>query len=205
MGAWLHTQSPICFRTSGLGGRTLARGIPLAYSCGMSVPQTFLGLLDRGPQHGYGLKTAYDEWFGASKELRFGQVYATLSRLDRDGLAEVVSVEAGDGPERKVYEITPSGVTELERWLGTPERADGLPLAPMFAKVVVSLATGRSAPEVLDAQRTVHVVRMRELRSLAQGGSLEQQLAVDLLIGHLQADLDWIELVGARLDQIARK
>jgi len=171
----------------------------------MSVGQTFLGLLDRGPQHGYGLKTAYDEWFGASKQLRFGQVYATLSRLDRDGLAEVVSIEAGDGPERKVYEITPLGVTELERWLASPEPADGLPLAPMFAKVVVSLATGRSAAEVLDGQREVHVVRMRELRLLAQGGSLEQQLAVDLLIGHLQADLDWIELVGARLNQIARK
>jgi hypothetical protein len=160
----------------------------------MSVTQTFLGLLDRGPQHGYGLKVAYDELFSVGKELRFGQVYATLSRLDRDGLAIVVAVEAGDGPERKVYEI--------ESWLATPERTDKLTLAPIFAKVVVSLSTGRSASEVLEAQREVHTARMRELRAVAADGGFEHQIAVDLLIGHLQADLDWIELVGARLERL---
>ncbi|MFT4659025.1 MAG: DNA-binding PadR family transcriptional regulator [Ilumatobacter sp.] len=168
----------------------------------MSVTQTFLGLLDRGPQHGYGLKVAYDELFSVGKELRFGQVYATLSRLDRDGLAIVVAVEAGDGPERKVYEITPNGVAELESWLATPERTDKLTLAPIFAKVVVSLSTGRSASEVLEAQREVHTARMRELRAVAADGGFEHQIAVDLLIGHLQADLDWIELVGARLERL---
>jgi len=170
----------------------------------MSVTQTFLGLLDRGPQHGYGLKAAYDELFSAGKEMRFGQVYSTLSRLDRDGLAVVVAVEAGDGPERKVYEITSDGVAELESWLSTPERTDRLTLAPIFAKVVVSLTTGRSATEVLEAQRTVHLARMRELRASAADGGFEHQIAVDLLIGHLQADLDWIELVGARLTRLAR-
>jgi len=53
--------------------------------------------------------------------------------------------------------------------------------------------------DVLDAQRAVHVARMRELRRAAAGGSLEQGLAADYLIAHLQADLDWIELAGARL------
>ena len=168
----------------------------------MSVTQTFLGFLDRGPQHGYGLKAAYDEMFSAGKELRFGQVYSTLSRLDRDGLAVVVAVEAGDGPERKVYEITPDGVAELESWLATPEQTDRLTLAPIFAKVVVSLTTGRPAGEVLEAQRVVHVARMRELRATAADGGFEHQIAVDLLIGHLQADLDWIELVGARLERL---
>lgn len=168
----------------------------------MSVSQTFLGLLDRDPQHGYGLKASYDRMFGAGKELRFGQVYSTLSRLDRDGLAVVVSVESGDGPERKVYEVTPDGVAELESWLSTPEQTDRLTLAPIFAKVVVALTTGRPAQSVLEAQRVVHLARMRELRTSAAAGGFEHQIAVDLLIGHLQADLDWIELVGARLDRL---
>lgn len=170
----------------------------------VSVTQTFLGLLDTGPQHGYGIKAAYDRLFGVGRELRFGQVYSTLSRLDRDGLAAVVAVESDGGPERKIYGITPAGVTELESWLATPEQVDRLALAPIFSKVVIALSTGRSAEEVLDAQRVVHVARMRELRSMAAAGGLEQQLAVDLLIAHLQADLDWIELVGARLDQLPR-
>ena len=53
----------------------------------MSVPLTLLGLLDREPSHGYDLKRDYDTYFGRDKPLPFGQVYATLARLARDGKA----------------------------------------------------------------------------------------------------------------------
>src|ERR1022692_3615995 len=51
----------------------------------MSVPLTLLGLLDREPSHGYDLKREYDSYFGRGKPIPFGQVYATLARLARDG------------------------------------------------------------------------------------------------------------------------
>jgi DNA-binding PadR family transcriptional regulator len=50
----------------------------------MSVPHTLLGLLDRQPNHGYDLERAYDERFSFRRPLQFGQVYATLGRLERD-------------------------------------------------------------------------------------------------------------------------
>jgi DNA-binding PadR family transcriptional regulator len=53
----------------------------------MSVPLTLLGLLERGPSHGYDLKRDYDAYFGRGRPLRYSQVYATLSRLARDGKA----------------------------------------------------------------------------------------------------------------------
>src|ERR1700731_4531672 len=53
----------------------------------MSVPLTLLGLLERGPSHGYDLKRDYDAYFGRGRALRYSQVYATLSRLARDGKA----------------------------------------------------------------------------------------------------------------------
>ena len=46
----------------------------------MSVPLTLLGLLERGPSHGYDLKRDYDAYFGRGRPLRYSQVYATLSR-----------------------------------------------------------------------------------------------------------------------------
>jgi DNA-binding PadR family transcriptional regulator len=165
------------------------------------VGHAFLGMLDRGPQHGYSLKRDYDHWFGDGRDLRFGQVYATLSRLERDGLANVSAVESGDGPERKSYAITVHGVEELESWLASPVTPDEMTLGPLYAKVVVALLSGRAAGDVLTAQRTVHLARMRELRAVHDGAGFERQLAVDLLIGHLQADLDWIELAGARLSR----
>jgi hypothetical protein len=36
----------------------------------MSVPLTLLGLLERGPSHGYDLKRDYDAYFGLGKPLR---------------------------------------------------------------------------------------------------------------------------------------
>src|ERR1700735_3555257 len=51
----------------------------------MSVPLTLLGLLERGPSHGYDLKRDYDAYFGRGRPLRYSQVYATLSRLARGG------------------------------------------------------------------------------------------------------------------------
>ena len=46
----------------------------------MSVPLTLLGLLERGPSHGYDLKRDYDAYFGRGRPLRYSQVYATLAR-----------------------------------------------------------------------------------------------------------------------------
>src|SRR5262249_61055654 len=77
----------------------------------MSVPLTLLGLLERGPSHGYDLKRDYDAYFGRGRPLRYSQVYATLSRLARDGKAIPGPVEQGAGPERRRYLITEAGVT----------------------------------------------------------------------------------------------
>src|SRR2546430_12872509 len=81
----------------------------------MSVPLTLLGLLERGPSHGYDLKRDYDAYFGRGRLLRYSQVYATLSRLARDGKAIPGPVEQGAGPERRRDVITQAGVPEGEQ------------------------------------------------------------------------------------------
>src|SRR6185312_16944286 len=86
----------------------------------MSVPLTLLGLLEREPSHGYDLKRDYDTFFGRGKPLPFGQVYATLGRLARDGKVVAAEAEPGAGPDRKRYLITDQGVTEVETWLTEP-------------------------------------------------------------------------------------
>ena len=90
----------------------------------MSVPLTLLGLLERGPSHGYDLKRDYDAYFGRGKPLRYSQVYATLTRLARDGKAVAGPVERGAGPERRRYVITDAGMAEVEKWLAEREMSD---------------------------------------------------------------------------------
>jgi Predicted transcriptional regulators len=167
----------------------------------MSVGHTLLGLLESGPRHGYDLKRAYDEQFGHGRELHYGQVYATLARLLRNGLVEVES-EPGAGPERKRYAINAAGVTDVDRWLSRPEKPEAYLQSTLYTKVVVALLTGRDAAELLDIQRGEHLRMMRELTRRRREGDLADQLICDHALFHLEADLRWLEITAARLDRI---
>jgi DNA-binding PadR family transcriptional regulator len=169
----------------------------------MSVAHALLGLLDPGPSHGYELKRGYDTWFGNQRPVSFGQVYGTLSRLLRDGRVTVDGVEAGDGPDRKRYVITPEGVTVLERWLVEPEELQPDLQTALFTKIVLALMTGRSAQRFVDVQRAALLGRMRELTALRRSGSLTQVLLADHALFHLEADLRWIDLTQDRLAELA--
>jgi DNA-binding PadR family transcriptional regulator len=170
----------------------------------MSVPLTLLGLLEREPSHGYDLKRDYDAFFGRGKPLPFGQVYATLGRLARDGKVVAAETEPGAGPDRKRYLITDLGVTEVETWLTEPVEAEPHLQTILFAKVVLALMLGRDAERYLDAQRTAHLQRMRELTEIKQTGGLVDALLADHGLFHLEADLRWIELTTARLTTLAQ-
>src|ERR1017187_1479885 len=147
----------------------------------MSVPMAILGLLDREPSHGYDLKRDYDTYFGRGRPLPFGQVYATLARLARDGKAMVGEAEPGAGPDRKRYTITETGKSEIEVWLAEPIPAEPHLQTDLFVKVVLSLMLGRRAEEDLDA------------------------LLADHGLFHLEADLRWIDLTSARLAPLAEE
>jgi len=169
----------------------------------MSVPLTLLGLLEREPSHGYDLKRDYDAFFGRGRPLPFGQVYATLSRLARDGKVMISEVGPGEGPDRKRYVITELGATEVQIWLTRPVEPEPHLQTVLFAKVVLALMLGRPAEEYLDTQRAAHLQRMRELTEIKRTGGLVDALLADHGLFHLEADLRWIELTVARLDALA--
>ncbi|MUL41707.1 PadR family transcriptional regulator [Streptomonospora sp. PA3] len=171
----------------------------------MSFAHTVLGLLENGPAHGYDIKRVYDEHFGLDRPLHYGQVYAALARLLKKGLIEVAGTEAGGGPERKRYAITDAGVTDLNSWLSTPEAPQQYLQSTLYTKVVLALLAGRPAADVLEVQRGAHLKTMRELTRRKAGGDLAEQLICDHALFHLEADLRWLELTAARLDELAEK
>lgn len=168
----------------------------------MSAAQTFLGLLEAGPRHGYDLKQVYDESFGRDRPMHYGQVYATLARLLKNGLVTVDGVESGDGPERKRYAITEAGVTDVERWLSEPEKPEPYLQSRLYAKVILALMTDRDANALLDSQRAEHLRLMRELTRRKAAGDLSDQLICDHALFHLEADIRWLELTAARLESL---
>jgi DNA-binding PadR family transcriptional regulator len=170
----------------------------------MSVPLALLGLLERESSHGYDLKREYDTYFGRGKPLPFGQVYSTLSRLARDGKVVVSDVGPGDGPDRKRYVITELGATEVDQWLIQPVEPEPHLQTVLFAKVVIALMLERPAAEYLDTQRRAHLRRMRELTEVKRSSGVVDALLADHGLFHLEADLRWIEMTGARLDALRK-
>jgi len=171
----------------------------------MTSSMALLGLLANGPRHGYELKRTYDRRFPQARPLAYGQVYATLARLTRDGLIDVATTDTQAGPERTAYGLTPVGDTELHAWT-----VDPLPAAPyianeLFTKVVVALLAGDSAAAFLKKQRDVHMERMRELTAVKTDphSSTADVLSADFALSHLDADLRWIATTSQRLDVLA--
>ncbi len=171
----------------------------------MSTSQALLGLLEMHPGHGYSLKQRYDEHFSPARPLAFGQVYAALSRFEKQGLAEVVGVESGGGPDRRRYMITRDGVTAVDTWISRPEPATAYASSTLFAKVSIALMSGRDPHMVLAAQRETHLERMRALTKARRSAGAGEVLALTFELNHLDADLRWIEEAGRRMHDLARE
>ena len=163
-----------------------------------------LGLLDRGPGHGYELKVAHDAWFPSAKPLAFGQVYASLGRLERDGLVEAVETRQEAGPERTVYALTDTGRAALLAWLAEPEQPATYAADELVRKTVTALRLGMEQTEFLERQQTAHGALMRTLtqqRAAAQEPGA--RIALDHRLAHLDADLRWLEETRQRVTQTA--
>lgn len=169
----------------------------------MTTGHVLLGLLSRGQQHGYDLKRQHDTRFPAAKELAFGQVYAALGRLRDRGLVEEAARERVDGPDRTAFRITPAGREELATWLARVEPLPDRTANPVATKVtLLLLAEGvQRTVEHLVRERSIRVERMRELTATKQepGTTLQEVLAADHALAHLDADLRWIDSARRRI------
>src|SRR5690349_9530620 len=169
----------------------------------MSTAHVLLGLLAGGPRHGYELKRAHDERLPRAKPLAFGQVYATLGRLERDGFVTEAGQDRDGGPDRTSYELTDEGRRHLDAWLTAVEPPAPYVTSELLSKVVVALfaADASRAGDYLVAQRAAHMSRMRELTTAktAPGATVGDVIAADYAIGHLEADLRWLQTTMSRV------
>src|SRR3954453_11500536 len=161
-----------------------------------------LALLATGPAHGYELKHAPEQGFGAVlPPLNAGQISTTLSRLERDGLVEDDAVAQNGRPNKRVYRLTGEGQKELDGWL-----ADATPSPRLkddfFMKLVLARASGIADPlKLIDRQRGAYMQALRELDDVAAttNGDDTAALLVEGAALHLEADLKWLDLCERRM------
>jgi DNA-binding PadR family transcriptional regulator len=159
-----------------------------------------LALLANGPAHGYELKLAMEQRFGAVlPPLNAGQVYTTLSRLERDGLVDDDAVAQNGRPNKRVYRLTEKGKVELSGWV-----ADSTPQTRLkddfFIKLVLARAAGIADPlELIARQRTAYLQALRDLDDVAAQADETAALLVEGAALHLEADLKWLDLCEQRM------
>jgi DNA-binding PadR family transcriptional regulator len=170
----------------------------------MSVPHALLALLSEGPKFGLQLREEFEARTGEVWPLNVGQVYKTLGRLERDGLAE--SEGNGDRPQKR-FRITAGGEAELDAWLRTPPDLTAPPRDELVMKVLVAVRVpGVDVHEVIQAHRLYLVELMQQWTRLKDGEArtnLGLALAVDAELFRLDAVTRWLDAADARLRRVA--
>ena len=176
----------------------------------MSVRHTLLGLLAKEPRYGYELRASFMALAGGAQnwEVKPAQVYTTLNRMVEAGLI-TRSAPDGAGDEKVVYQIAPAGQAELEKWLGEGSLSDPQQDA-FFLKLMLSL----ELPEV-DAMRLIQTQRAALYQELHRITTLRGELdphralarilLMDKAVMHLEADLRWLDMIEARLDEVKKQ
>lgn len=72
-----------------------------------------LTALAGGRQHGYAILRDVEELTAAKVSLRVTTLYASLERLERDGLVRRAGEEIVDGRARRYYELSDDGIAAL--------------------------------------------------------------------------------------------
>jgi DNA-binding PadR family transcriptional regulator len=170
-----------------------------------------LGLLLERPSYGYEVLVRFRRAFDAGRWAVSPQgLYASLDRLERDGLIEPVAEQVAGGRRRQPktpYRVTASGARELRQFLASPMNAD-----PSRAEFLVRLqcAVSKDAQALLRLLDGYEHACLDELARIggeaqadepaaAQLAELVERLALEDRRLGLQARLTWIEFARQEL------
>jgi DNA-binding PadR family transcriptional regulator len=170
----------------------------------MSVRQALLALLEEGPRYGYQLRSQFEQRTGSTWPLNVGQVYTTLTRLERDGLVEGAG---DDGEGHVVYRITDTGRDEVATWFTTPVERSQPPRDELAIKLALAVTVpGVDVGTVIQQQRSATMAALQDYtrlkRRAADGTSREDlawSLVLDSLVFGAEAEIRWLDHCEARL------
>ena len=182
----------------------------------MSIRQAMLALLEQGPMYGYQLRAEFEQRTGETWPLNIGQVYTTLSRLERDGLVEVVDHGGADDPasDRHVsYRATEAGRSEVSAWFTTPVPRSQPPRDELAIKLAIAVTLpGVDVSKLIQKQRSATMSALQDYTRLKRSGRAAQptdpadlawSLVLDSLVFDAEAEVRWLDHCEARLRRAA--
>ncbi|GAA4533300.1 MULTISPECIES: PadR family transcriptional regulator [Nonomuraea] len=159
--------------------------------------EVVLAMLAKEPSYGYQLRARLRDALGPLGEaMNAGQVYVTLTRLEKAGLIAVEETAGGaDRSDRKVYALTPDGQQRVAEWIA--EVSWPKPDLAEFHLKLIAAASARLADPlaVVDTQRRELLRRLRDVQraAMAEPDRSDPALLLEGIVLRLQADLRWLE------------
>ncbi len=173
----------------------------------MSIKQGLLALLEQGPMYGYQLRAEFESRTGATWPLNVGQVYTTLSRLERDGLVEAAG---SDGEGHIFYRVTDQGHAEVATWFATPVSRTTPPRDELAIKLAMAVTVpGVDVRAVVQGQRSATIRALQDYTRLKARADTEDPhelawlLVLDSLVFAAEAEIRWLDHCEARLARVA--
>ncbi len=173
----------------------------------MSLEYAILGFLNYHPYTGYDLKKLFDTSIRHFWSADQSQIYRTLARLTGQGLITMEKVAQEDRPDRKVYNITNSGRSELMKWLGSPPPMDEPRSAPLIQVFFAGQLTNEEILAKFEGFAAIMRLMLDQYNQVpAQIGPYQQeitsprehffwQLTLDNGIRNMRANLEWAESI----------
>ncbi|MBM3715585.1 MAG: PadR family transcriptional regulator [Actinobacteria bacterium] len=156
----------------------------------MTVRQSLLAILELAPCYGSQLRAEYTRRTGSA--VNVGQVYTTLERLERDGLAEGRGI---DDEGHVLWGLTPAGSTVVRDWLATPSLPEGRDETALKIALAVTLP-GADVDGILSEQRAAVEAELARVAEAAEGDAATVAIVRAARRARLEADLRWLAEVG---------
>jgi DNA-binding PadR family transcriptional regulator len=169
----------------------------------MSAKHAVLGFFAARPAYPYQLENLLKERLGPAWKINSGQIYQTTKWLKQEGFIERIDGSDGDpDDDRHIFAITERGMEEFERWRHAPTDRTRPLRRPVLIKLMFSGPEYREqtlrdidAYELACSQRLKKL--LREQGEIPPDGSRVRadhvilRLALNLEVGHWEAELDW--------------
>ena len=165
----------------------------------LTIELTLLGLLQKGPKHGYELhkEITNSPCLSMIWNVKISKLYSLLERLEKDDLLTSTYISDEKSPGRKEYKILNKGQQVFQDWIQSPVK-NGRDMRLIFhARLYFALDQGKNAAfELIDEQQ--HECQQWIERMQIQA---EKFMDIDFIakqiylyrLGQVKAMISWLE------------
>jgi PadR family transcriptional regulator, regulatory protein AphA len=165
-----------------------------------------LGILTRGPAHGYDICRLLREGIGSIWRLGKSQVYALLIRLEREGLVGHERIGQETLPAKNIFSLNPRGAEVFEEWLDSPVYHVRDIRLEFLTKLWFAHQRGLEAEKRLVERQLAacreKVERLQALSAFSRTQTESRSISFRLAV--LGAAVSWLEALSGTMEGVSR-